>query len=119
MSGRIGQQDCKDFFFCISENREAWPDVFDLFSIKTLSETECSNCGYVSRQEVSVDDRTLISLTCPTFEINMKEFLEDQLNGFEEIENWRDETGCGKLANGRKRTKIMNMDDTDYTYFFL
>ena len=25
---RIGQQDCKDFFFCLSENRESWEDVF-------------------------------------------------------------------------------------------
>ena len=118
-AGRIGQQDCRDFFYCINENRDVWLDVFDLFSVKTLNETECCNCGYVSRQELSVDDRTLIVLTCPTSEINMKKFLEDQLNGFEEIENWRDETGCGKLVNGRKRTRITNMDDTNYIIFML
>ena len=82
-AGRIGQQDCRDFFYCINENRDVWLDVFDLFSVKTLNETECCNCGYVSRQELSVDDRTLIALTCPTSEINMKKFLEDQLNGYE------------------------------------
>ena len=118
-AGRIGQQDCRDFFYCINENRDVWLDVFDLFSVKTLNETECCNCGYVSRQELSVDDRTLIALTCPTSEINMKKFLEDQLNGYEEVENWRDETGCGKLVNGRKRTRITNMDDTDYIIFML
>ena len=69
--GRIGQQDCKDFFFCLDENRESWPDVFDLFKLKTLSETECSSCGHTSRQEVSGNERTFIPLTCPNTQINM------------------------------------------------
>ena len=116
---RIGQQDCKDFFLCLSENRDAWPDVFDLFSVKTLSETECSKCGHISKQEISVDDRTLISLTCPTSDVNMKEFLENELNGSFKVENWRDENGCGKLVNGKKRTKMMNIDKTDYIIFLL
>ena len=116
---RIGQQDCKDFFFCIKENRDAWPDVFDLFSIKTLSETECCNCGHISRQEVSVDNSILFSLTCPTSEIKMKDYLEDQINGFEEVKDWRDENGCGKLGNGRKRTKIINIDETEFIIFML
>ena len=117
--GRIGQQDCKDFFYCIRENRDVWPDVFDLFSIKTLTETECCNCGHISRQEVSVDNSTLFYLTCPTSEINMKEYLEAQLNGFEQLEDWRDEDGCGKFGIGRKRTRIRNMDETDYIIFML
>ena len=33
--GRIGQQDYKDFFFCLDENRESWQDVFDLFKLIT------------------------------------------------------------------------------------
>ena len=116
---RIGQQDCKDFFYCIDVNRDDWPDVFDLFSVKTLSETECCTCGHISRQEVSADERTLISLSCPTSESNMKEFLEDQVNGFEDVEDWRDENGCGKLGIGRRRTRIMNIDETDYIIFML
>ena len=117
--GRIGQQDCKDFFYCIRENRDVWPDVFDLFSIKTLTETECCNCGHISRQEVSVDNSTLFYLTCPTSEINMKEYLEAQLNGFEQLEDWRDENGCGKFGIGRKRTRLRNIDETDYIIFML
>ena len=33
-AGRIGQQDCRDFFYCITENRDVWLDVFDFFSVK-------------------------------------------------------------------------------------
>ena len=49
----------------------------------------------------------------------MKDFLEDEMNGFQEVEDWRDEHGCGKLGIGRKRTKIMNIYETDYIIFML
>ena len=28
---QIGQQDCREFFCCLDENRDKWPDVFNLF----------------------------------------------------------------------------------------
>ena len=49
----------------------------------------------------------------------MKEYLEGQLNGFEQLEDWRDENGCGKFGIGRKRTRLRNMDETDYIIFML
>ena len=116
---RIGQQDCREFFYCINENRESWPDVFNFFKVSTLSETECCNCGNISRQEVSANERTLISLPCPTSTVNMKDYLEGQLNGFELVENWRDENGCGEIVNGRSKTKISNINETDYVVFML
>merc|ERR1711867_146066 len=116
---RIGQQDCREFFYCINENRESWPDVFNLFKVSTLSETECCNCGNISRQEVSANERTLISLPCPTSTVNMKDYLECQLNGFQLVENWRDENGCGEIVNGRSKTQISNISETDYVVFML
>ena len=118
-AGRIGQQDCKDFFYCLKENRDSWPDVFNLFSMKTLTETECPNCGHISRQEVSVDDSTLFYLTCPTSETNMKQYLENQLNGFEELKDWRDENGCGIVVNGKKRLRMRNIAEMDYIIFMI
>lgn len=116
---RIGQQDCKDFFFCLDENRESWTDVFNLFKIKTLSETECSSCGHSSRQKVSGNERTFITLTCPNEEVDMKDYLEDQMNSFNVVEDWRDEDGCGNQAEGRLRTRISNIEDTNYVIFVL
>ena len=40
----------------------------------------------------------------------MKEYLEDQLNGFEELKDWRDENGCGKVANEKKRSRMININ---------
>ena len=39
---QIGQQDCKDFFICLSENLEHWPDVYGLFAFQSISFTMCS-----------------------------------------------------------------------------
>ena len=111
---RIGQQDCKDFFFCIDENREAWPDVFNLFQAQMIEETECSCCEHISRQELSSNARTMIPLTCPTSNQAMKAFLEDQLNGSYNVENWRDEDGCDNRVVGIKRTRISNLNEMDY-----
>ena len=116
---RIGQQDCREFFYCINQNREIWADVFNLFKVRTLSETECSSCGNISKQEVSANERTIISLQCPTTPVNMKDYLEDQFTGFLEVENWRDEKGCGKKVIGRSRTKIFNINETNYIVFIL
>ena len=33
---RIGQQDCKDLFYAIDENRDKWPDLFNLFKVSFL-----------------------------------------------------------------------------------
>ena len=116
---RIGQQDCKDFFFCIDENRDSWPDVFNLFKIKTLSETECSSCGHTSRQEISANERTFINLTCPSDDVSMKDYIEDQMNGFQTVKDWRDEDGCGSQVEGRSRTRIYNIENTEYLLFVL
>jgi ubiquitin C-terminal hydrolase len=116
---RIGQQDCKDFFFCIDENRDSWPDIFNLFKIQTLSETQCSSCGHTSRQEISGNERTFINLTCPTNYVNMKDFIEDQMNGFNVVKDWRDEDGCGNQVEGKSRTTISNIEDIEYVIFVL
>ena len=116
---RIGQQDCKDFFFCLNENQESWPDVFNLFKIKTLSQTQCASCGHTSRQEVSGNERTFITLSCPSETVNMKTYIEDQMNGFTVVEDWRDEDGCGVQTEGRSRTRISNIEDVQYVIFVL
>ena len=36
---RMGQQDCKDFFICLAENREHWVDVYNLFKVNVTSFT--------------------------------------------------------------------------------
>lgn len=115
---RIGQQDCKDFFFCLSENRESWEDVFKLFKISTLTSTTCTACNNVSRQEVGGNENTFITLNCPDTSTSMKNHIEENLNGGE-LREWRDETGCGKLTQGLVRTRITNVYESQFMIIHL
>ena len=117
-SSRIGQQDCKDFFFCLNENRESWEDVFKLFKISTLTSTTCTACNNVSVQEVDANETTFITLDCPATSISMKNHIEENLNGGE-LQEWRDETGCGKLTQGIVRTRLTNVNESKFIIIHL
>ena len=99
--------------------REAGPDVFNLFKIQTLNETECASCGHTSRQEDNGNERTFITLTCTSENVNMKDYVEEQMNGFNVVEDWRDEDSCGDQTRGRSRTRISNIEDIQYVIFVL
>ena len=49
----------------------------------------------------------------------MKDYLEEQMNGFNIVKDWRDEDGCGYSAEGRARTRISNVNETEYVIFVL
>ena len=110
----VGQQDAKDFWMCIDENQGKWEDLFDLFKSEVISETECSTCGFVSRQESSCSESSFIRLSCPTENCTMKQYFENKLNSFEECNFWRDEGGCGRITVGKNRTKILCLENVKY-----
>ena len=117
----IGQQDCKDFFYCLDENQFEWPDVFMLLKVNTQDMTQCRSCFYISKQEFSTNERTFISITCPNSDsdICMKNYIEDKMNGYELIEGWRDEDGCREETSGMLSTRISDIDDTECILFVL
>ena len=49
----------------------------------------------------------------------MKDYLEEQMIGFNIVKDWRDEDGCGYIAEGRVRTRISNVNETEYVIFVL
>lgn len=115
---RIGQQDCKDFFFCLDENRHAWPDVHNFFKVNTISKTECVTCKNVSCQEIGTE-RSFISLSCPNENVSMKQHIEDKMNTGEMVNGWRDEEGCRKLSKARCSQRISNIAETEFVIFVL
>merc|ERR1712082_451099 len=98
---RIGQQGCKDCFYAIDENRDKWPDLFNLFKVNTLEKTQCLSCQNISQQEVSANYSTFLMLDCPNRTETMK--------GFEKRSGWRDENGCGQLTDGKYSRRITNI----------
>ena len=46
----IGQQDARDFFVCIRENKEHWMDLLEKLSVRIETYTECKMCKNRSKQ---------------------------------------------------------------------
>ena len=115
----IGQQDCKDFFYCLHENRQAWPDVYHFFKVNTTGKTECVSCKNISQQEFGGTEKPFISLPCPNKSVTMKQHIEEKMNKGELVHGWRDEEGCKEISEARNSQRISNIDDTEYVIFVL
>ena len=115
----LGQQDCKDFFICLVENRNHWLDVYKLFKVKSVSSTKCTSCNNVSSQIEGSSESIFFQYECPPENVQMSTFIEQKLNGSEEVTCWRDERGCKQLTVGRSSTRLQDVKATDYLLFSL
>ena len=112
---RIGQQDAKDFYYCLDENSGSWLDVFNLFKIKTITKTVCSSCKYESIQQAELNsENTSISLTCPFSNVDFKAYVEEQMNQYEVVQGWKDQVGCGKISSRKVMKRIYNISERKY-----
>ena len=55
----------------------------------------------------------------PSENETMSEFIENKLNGFEEVDDWRDEDGCKKKSKGKTSTRITDVCKTENIVFIL
>ena len=119
-SKRIGQQDCQDFFRCLNTNRDSWPDVSNLFSISTVTETKCDNCNSIVQRE-SIEGELYLTLNfSPHFNMSMNDHLKVHFDSYaEEIKDRRDEEGCGKKCKAWRRTRLADVQQTNYILIFV
>ena len=110
---RMGQQDCKDFFICLFENKEHWFDVFHLFRLQCISFTTCSSCNNVSEQDIERSNYTFLQFDCPLEDMTFSSYIESKLSNYDEVSRWRDEGGCKRLTVGKNSTRIKDMDEVE------
>ena len=91
---QIGQQDAKDFFICLNQNKIHWPDVFNTFKVRMRSISECSRCGHRSSQTRS-DEFMFLEFSCPDSGTKMSTYMTERMEQPEIRHEWRDEEGCG------------------------
>ena len=72
----IGQQDYKDFFICLDENREHWPDLHSIFKLDTIPYTICSNCSNVSISNPFNEEKSILMLEYPAHNEEMSTFIQ-------------------------------------------
>ena len=114
----IGQQDAKDFFICLLENKQHWPDVKCLFDFNTVTATECTECHYTNRSDNPVENLFLL-FDIPSHQTTMSDIIHRMLNSYEERQEWRDESGCNKITTGKNFLKIQDIRNVEYLLFGL
>ena len=70
-------------------------------------------------QEVGGNENAFITLDCPDTSITMKNHIEENLNGGVLRDEWRDETGCGKVTQGIVRTRLSNVTEAKFLIIHL
>ena len=113
-STKLGQQDCKDFFVCLSENKHHWLDVYKLFMVESVSFTTCTLCKHVSIVDRNLNLSSFFLFECPESGMTMSSFLGNKLGKAEAVLDWRDEDGCNKITKGEKSTRISDLSKTNY-----
>ena len=113
---RMGQQDCKDFFLCLAENKTQWTDVYNLFKVTSVSSTTCSSCLNKSQSKSTVEDVFSIH-ECPEENFPMSSFIERKLNCFEIVKGWKDEDGCKEITDGKYSTRIEDVRKRKFLIF--
>ena len=113
-STRLGQQDCKDFFVCLSENKHHWLDVYKLFMVEYFSFTTCTLCKHVSIEDRNMSLSSFFLFECPNSGVTMSSFLGNKLGKAEAVFDWRDEDGCKKKTKGENSTRITDLSKTNY-----
>ena len=112
-SSRIGQQDCKDFFICLQENKNNWMDVFNLFRFSTIESTRCTYCDSVQGDFIPIS-RSFLQVNPPSENMKMSDYIAAHLNETTNVTDWRHQDGCGKKGNGIHTFRIQNIDEVQF-----
>ena len=118
-SSRIGQQDSKDFFVCLAENKEHWLDVYLLFMANSVNSTTCSSCNNVSTPHQGMSENIFFVLDCPEENLPMSFLVDKKMNNFKTVRDWRDEDGCNKITTGKNKTRLQDIDSAEFLIFVL
>ena len=112
-SSRIGQQDSKDFFFCIQENKSHWMDLFEFFGFSTVESTRCTYCDMVQGDFIPIS-RSFLQINPPSDNMKMSDFIAAHLNMTTNVTDWRHQDGCGRKGNGIHTFRIQNIDKVQF-----
>ena len=94
-----GQQCVRDFFVCLTENKESWLDVYMFLNYNVQDSRKCRTCGNVGRNEIREEIYTEIS--CPPDGSELSEAVEDYFNHGEIVE-YNCDQGCGTRGMAEK-----------------
>ena len=112
---RSGQQCVRDFFLCMNENLESWPDVFSMFSFNLKHISECLICKKRNQFETN---QLYVELEVPPNNSILKDYVEDYFN--EKSKSiYRCEEDCQALSEKMRWVSLTNSDEAKFLIVIL
>ena len=112
-ASRLGQQDCKDFFIGIQQNKQHWMDVYEVFQFSAKRKTRCGVCGIDQQAETS-EKHSFLMLEPPLQDITLGSYLDQHLNQSHEVQGWRHQDGCGNITTGSHSLRIADIRSVQF-----
>ena len=105
-----GQQCVRDFFLCLEDNLENWPDVYSMFAFSLTHTSKCNNCGHENSTETT---QFYLEMQVPPDESDLKSQMENYLNEGSERE-YKCEEVCKKMVKKTRMMNLTNADESEY-----
>ena len=110
-----GQQCVRDFFVCLNENMESWPDVYSFLSFELTHSTTCLVCG---QQNKSQTVQLYTEIPVPPTNTNLSDYVEEVFNQSTQVE-LNCEGSCQQISKREKRSALTSCRDSEFIIILL
>ena len=105
-----GQQCVRDFFLCLNENVDHWPDVYSMLAFRLTHSSKCMTCGHENSSDTV---QIYLEMEVPPDGSGLKAQVENYLNdGLPRLYNCEEE--CKELRQKIMRMTVTNIQETEY-----
>ena len=110
-----GQQCVRDFFVCLQENVISWPDVCTPFTFSLTHSTQCCSCHYTHTTKTT---QLYLEIDVPANNTCLSTYVSEYLHT-SELVGKNCEDGCKKFVQAEKRSKITEINQTEFIIVIL
>ena len=110
-----GQQCVRDFFICLKENVESWPDVFSCFGFQLTHTTNCIACNHTNQHETT---QMCIELDVPPDNHELTQSIDDFLNT-SSLVGMVCENQCQRFVQKEKSSILTSTAETEFLLVIL
>ena len=109
-----GQQCVRDFFLCIHENFQSWPDVWSIFNFEITHSTKCCSC---KRLNTSETNQIYVEIPVPPENSNLSDYVEEFFNMSELVGLHCD--ACKNFGQAEKRSELTRANEAEFLIIIL
>ena len=110
-----GQQCVRDFFVCLHENLENWPDVYETFQFSTVNSTTCLKCKHKNSSE---QYQIYLEMDVPPDSSKLSDFVKEMMTKGT-IVDYHCQDGCNAHYRAEKKTQLKSVSHAQFLIILL